>query len=133
LERRFFVGDESLGYKVAICQRDVAIYGAVLLTGLLFVFVRRRARSPGLKIYALFLIPIALDGFTQLFGLRTSNWWLRTLTGALFGGASVWLAFPYIEEAFRDVLRTENLRRRQRALAAAAALQNYNPDQASKD
>lgn len=133
LERRFFVGDESLGYKVAICQRDVAIYGAVLLTGLLFVFVRRRARSPGLKIYALFLIPIALDGFTQLFGLRTSNWWLRTLTGALFGGASVWLAFPYIEEAFRDVLRTESLRRRQRALAAANALQNYSPDQATKD
>ncbi|MEZ4637477.1 MAG: hypothetical protein R2856_21420 [Caldilineaceae bacterium] len=29
------------------------------------------------------------------------------VTGALFGAASVWLAFPYLEEAFRDVLRTE--------------------------
>ncbi len=27
-----------------------------------------------------------------MIGLRTCNWWLRTLTGALFGGASVWLA-----------------------------------------
>lgn len=127
LERRFFVGDATLGYKVAICQRDVAIYGAVLLTGLLFVFVRRRARSPGLKIYALFLIPIALDGFTQLFGLRTSNWWLRTFTGGLFGAASVWLAFPYLEEAFRDVIHTETARKRRQATAQATA-QNYTPD-----
>ncbi len=119
LQRRFFVGDEMLGYKVAICQRDVAIYGAVLLTGLLFALVRRRARSPGLKIYALFLIPIALDGFTQLFGLRTSNWWLRTVTGALFGGASVWLAYPYLEEAFNDVIRTETARRRRRMVSEA--------------
>lgn len=114
LQRRYFVGDEMLGYKVAICQRDVAIYGAVVLAGLLFGLLRHRVQSPGLKIYALLLIPIALDGGTQLIGLRTSNWWLRSLTGALFGGASVWLAYPYLEDAMRGVIESETARRRQR-------------------
>ena len=106
-ERRLFTGNPTIGYKTALCQRDMAIYGTVLLGGLLFGLVRRRARAPSVKVYLLFLIPIALDGFTQLFGLRMSNWWLRTATGALFGGASVWLAYPYLEEAMNAVIQTE--------------------------
>ena len=112
LQRRAFRGNEVSGYKIAICQRDVAIYGSVVLAGLLFGLLRTRIRAPSLKIYLLFLIPIALDGLTQLFGLRQSNWWLRTLTGALFGGASVWLAYPYLEEAMRDVVQSEEMRLR---------------------
>ena len=54
--------------------------------------------------YALFLVPLALDGGSQLLGLRESNWMLRTLSGALFGLATVWLAYPYVEEAMTDVL-----------------------------
>lgn len=111
-QRRAFRGNESAGYKVAVCQRDVAIYGSVVLAGLLFGILRRGVRGIGLKIYLLLLIPIALDGLSQLFGLRESNWWLRTVTGALFGGASVWLAYPYIEAAMRDVVRSEEMRLR---------------------
>jgi len=110
-ERRTFVGDPATGYKMALCQRDIAIYGSVLLFGLLFGLVRRRLQPPSVKVYLLFLIPIALDGFTQLFGLRLSNWWLRTFTGAIFGGASVWLAYPYLEEAMNGVIQTELGRR----------------------
>ena len=109
-QRRAFRGNEVSGYKIAICQRDVAIYGSVALAGLLFGLLRRRVRAPSLKVYLLFLIPMALDGFSQLFGLRESNWWLRTATGALFGGASVWLAYPYLEAAMRDVIRSEEMR-----------------------
>lgn len=111
-QRRAFRGNESAGFKVAVCQRDVAIYGSVVLAGLLFGMLRGRVRGIGLKIYLLLLIPIALDGLSQLFGLRESNWWLRTVTGALFGGASVWLAYPYIEAAMRDVVRSEEMRLR---------------------
>ncbi|MBI3959835.1 MAG: DUF2085 domain-containing protein [Chloroflexi bacterium] len=110
-ERRTFTGNLTTGYKTALCQRDIAIYGSVLLGGLLFGLLRRRLRPPSVKVYILFLIPIALDGFTQLFGLRMSNWWLRTVTGALFGGASVWLAYPYLEEAMNGVIQVENARR----------------------
>ena len=109
-QRRAFRGNEVNGYKIAICQRDVAIYGSVVMAGLLFGLLRRRVRAPSLKVYLLFLIPMALDGFSQLFGLRESNWWLRTATGALFGGASVWLAYPYLEAAMRDVIRSEEIR-----------------------
>ena len=110
--RRAFRGDEVSGYKIAVCQRDVAIYGSVALAGLLFALLRGRARAPSLKVYLLLLIPMALDGLTQLFGMRESNWWLRSVTGALFGGASVWLAYPYLEAAMRDVIRAEEMRLR---------------------
>ena len=36
-------------------------------------------------------------------GLGSFNSWMRLLTGALFGIASVWLAFPYAEAAFFEV------------------------------
>ncbi len=113
LERRRFVGDETLGWKVALCERDVAIYGSMIVAGLLFGLFRRRVPKLPVKIYLLFLIPIAVDGLTQLFGLRTSSWWLRTLTGALFGMATVWLAYPYVQESMdqtrRDTERKLNL------------------------
>jgi uncharacterized membrane protein len=108
---RSFIGSPEIGWKVALCQRDVAIYASVFLTGLLYGLVRHRVRKLPFKIYILFVIPIAVDGLTQLFGWRESNWWLRTLTGALFGFASVWFAYPYLEEAMQDVLDEEFLPR----------------------
>jgi uncharacterized membrane protein len=110
LTQRQFVGNSETGFKVAICQRDVAIYGSVLAAGLLFAFVRRHLRILPLRWYLLFLAPIAVDGLTQLFGWRQSDWLLRTVTGALFGIASVWLAYPYIDDAMQDVVETEEQR-----------------------
>ncbi len=112
-EQRAFIGNEEIGWKVALCERDVAIYAAVFVTGLLFALVRDRLRPLPFKIYVLFLIPIGIDGFTQLFGWRESNWWLRTVTGVLFGFASVWLAYPYVEDAMLDVIDDEMVRRQQ--------------------
>ncbi len=40
---------------------------------------------------------MAVDGFTQLVGWRESTVELRTLTGALFGAASVWLIYPRVD------------------------------------
>lgn len=109
---RGFIGNLTTGYKVALCQRDLAIYGSVVLAGLLFAVVRRHTRitAPSLKVYALFLLPIALDGGSALIGLRDSNWWLRTVTGAIFGVASVWLAYPYVDDAMVEVIEVETAR-----------------------
>jgi uncharacterized membrane protein len=110
-QAREFVGDAQLGYKVALCERDIAIYGAVLLGGLLYALVRARAPRLGFAAFAVIsVMPIAIDGFSQLlsqppFNLlpyRESTWYLRTLTGALFGLGLAWLAYPSIDESMQE-------------------------------
>lgn len=112
LQARQFIGDETTGYKVALCERDVAIYFGLLLFGL--VFGLTKCRIPPLH-WALWLFiglgPIGLDGFSQLFSqfelpwlsqllaYRESTPFLRVLTGTLFGLSTAWFAYPYIEES----------------------------------
>lgn len=105
-------GTAEAGFKTALCQRDLAIYGSILLSGLLFAALRRGLKGRDGKLpklplwlYGLLLLPILIDGGTQLLGLRESDWMLRLLTGAIFGSATVWLAYPYVEEAMTDVAR----------------------------
>jgi uncharacterized membrane protein len=107
-----YTGNQQIGYKVAICERDVAIYGSILVGGLIFGAVRRwRTRSgrqaPRLSIkgYLVLLVPMVIDGATQLLGLRESTWELRLITGMLFGLATVWLAYPYVDEAMQDSIK----------------------------
>jgi uncharacterized membrane protein len=103
-----YIGDATIGYKVALCQRDVATYGTILLAGLVFGLVRRRLKPLPIWAFVLSLVPMGIDGLTQLFGLRESTWQLRIITGALFGLASIWLAYPYLEEGMRDIRDTVN-------------------------
>ena len=105
-----FLGSPELGYKVAFCQRDVAIYLTVLLAGLAYGLLRGRARPLGLAAYALLILPMAVDGFTQLFGWRESTVELRTLTGVLFGLASVWLVYPRVDAALAGMRPLERPR-----------------------
>jgi len=98
-----YVGNPQIGFKLAVCERDTAIYGMIFLGGLLFNKVRRHLKPLSIKGFGLFCLPMAIDGFGQLFGLWESTWWSRVGTGALFGLACVWLAFPYLEEGMREV------------------------------
>ena len=116
---RAFVGNETMGWKVASCERDVAIYGVMLLVGLLFTVpaIRNRVKPlPWLAYGLIGIAPIALDGFSQLFsqlpqGIFLFDWipyrestpFLRSLTGGLFGLANAWLAFPYIRQSAQEV------------------------------
>ena len=125
LAARAFLGNEVVGYKTALCQRDMAIYGAMLLFGILFAITGRKWKS--FPIWAWLLVgvmPIALDGFSQLlsqwaampefsflqpiFGwlpYRESTPFLRTLTGFLFGFTTAWFGYPLVEEAMADTRR----------------------------
>jgi uncharacterized membrane protein len=94
-----FVGNPDMGWKTAICERDMAIYLGLLLVGL--VFARRRDLHPsGFAVYGVLILPMAMDGFTQLFGWRESTWELRVATGLLFGLASAWLVLPRMDASF---------------------------------
>lgn len=128
---RNFVGNEQMGYKMALCERDIAIYGFILVGGLLFGMLRYRLKVPSLP-FVLFVIlglgPIALDGFSQLFSywatpsdgsqasgllsqiqnllpLRESAPSMRVLTGGLFGLMLVWFAYPQIESGMKSTER----------------------------
>ena len=107
LLRRRYIGDSEHGWKVAICQRDVAIYGSMLAAGLLFALANFRFPHLSWKLYLLFLIPMALDGGSQLVGLRSATWWTRTFTGVLFGVATIWLLYPYLGDSMKGVGRKE--------------------------
>ena len=108
---RNFIGNEVVGYKVALCQRDVAIYGAILLFGLLYPLVKDRL--PDLPWYLwimLGIVPVGLDGLSQLisqppfnFGVfRESTPLLRLLSGGLFGFATAWFGYPMVDETMKD-------------------------------
>jgi uncharacterized membrane protein len=104
------IGNEHVGWKVAFCERDVAIYGAIFLSGLVYAVVRDRLkiRPMRFRYFVLFLIPMGIDGVLQLFGFYESNWLLRTITGAIFGVGAVFFAYPYLEDGFADVRSTIN-------------------------
>lgn len=93
------------GHQMAMDQRMTAIFGASVLAGLVFGVVRQRATPLNWRLYLLLILPMAIDGTTQLFGWRHSNWELRTLTGGLFGAATIWLAYPYLELSARRTRR----------------------------
>ena len=96
-----FQGSPELGYKVAFCARNVAIYAAVLAGGLAYARRRESVRGISFPAYLALIAPMALDGLTQLTGWRESTWELRTATGALFGLANVWLLYPRIDATLR--------------------------------
>ncbi len=104
------IGNETVGWKMAFCERDTAIYGAMLITGLVYGLIRRRLGRWQMKFryFVLFLVPMGLDGTLQLLGFYESNWLLRGITGAIFGVGAVLFAYPYLEAGFADVRRTIN-------------------------
>ncbi len=104
LKRRAFVGNPVIGYKFALCERDFAIFSSILLAGLAFALVRNRLEPLSFTAFLILCVPIAVDGLTQLFGLRESTPPGRVFSGSLFGVALVWVLYPRIEAAFREAM-----------------------------
>lgn len=102
------IGNETVGWKVGFCQRDVAIYGSIFVTGLIYALTRRwwGGWKMPFRYYLLFLVPMGVDGVLQLLGVYESTWVMRTITGTIFGVGSVLFAYPYLEEGFADVRRS---------------------------
>ncbi len=103
-----------VGYKFANDTRDYAIYLPWLLTMFAypFIFGRGRVEMPSWKWFALAILPLAIDGFTQLlagkfgnpafywlyypFGLPESTNLIRLVTGAIAGIAVGTYTVPLI-------------------------------------
>lgn len=119
---RAFLGNETMGYKTALCQRDIAIYGMILVFGVLFSLSGRKIKPLPWYLWILLgLGPIGLDGFSQLLSqtglaifswipLRESTPLFRVVTGGLFGLMSAWFGFPYLEESIKENRREMHLK-----------------------
>lgn len=90
---RKFTGDPTMGWKVAWSDRMVFMYTTLIFWGLLFWLLRKRIRPLPWWALFLFLIPMAMDGFSHMIsdfgagiglGFRDSNAWLATLTNNAF-------------------------------------------------
>ncbi len=102
------VGNEQMGYKIALCQRDLAIFSSILLFILIYACFGKRIKPLSWWVWLLLaVIPIGLDGTSQLISqmrltwlsclaLRESTPFLRLLTGFLFGFLSAWFIIPNI-------------------------------------
>jgi uncharacterized membrane protein len=114
-QARQFTGNETVGYKMALCERDMAIYGAIVLFGLVYAATGRRIKPLHWVLWILIgMAPIGLDGFSQLFSQMNWPWlasivpyrestpFLRVLTGGLFGLTTAWFAYPYMEESMAE-------------------------------
>jgi uncharacterized membrane protein len=99
-ERTIFIG----GFPMAVCARCFAL-GAGIVSGAAIAGPICR-RFPSIKVPVILVVlaalPMALDGFTQLFGFRESTNTLRVLTGLLLGGMTSFWAVPIVHEAFRE-------------------------------
>jgi len=133
-DARAFIGNKKLGYKVAFCERDVAMWGSILLFGLLYAITKRKI--PPLPWYLWILIgwlPIGVDGFSQIISqlpnspipYRESTPLLRTITGFLFGFTTAWFGYPLIEEAMRE--NRSYLAAKIARLRAISGEENLNP------
>ena len=131
---RRYVGDETVGYKTALCERDIGIYVGIFIAGLVYAFVRNRRSVKPLPLkfwFLLGIVPIALDGGTQLisqlgvfpFPARESTPFLRTATGLLFGAMNIWMAYPHVDQAMKETHTTT---------AAKIAVAEQRSEQASE-
>jgi uncharacterized membrane protein len=132
LQARQFTGNEVVGYKMALCERDIAIYSGMFLFGLVYSLMKRRMKPLHWMLWVLIgMGPIGLDGFSQLFSqmnwaflasilpYRESTPFLRVFTGLLFGITTAWFAYPYMEESFNET--------RQFFIKKFAAINKINP------
>ncbi len=85
---RGFIGNSSMGWKVAWSDRMVSFYTSVWFFAVLWWPFRRKIKPISWWTFTLLLLPIAIDGITHAisdlagigWGFRDSNQWLAVLT-----------------------------------------------------
>jgi uncharacterized membrane protein len=94
------------GYKFPVCARCVAIYLSMLVGLILLPFIMKIGSEdwPNKWILVAACVPIAIDGFTQLFGWRESTDFLRLVTGAIVGVVLPFYILPMLNSIFAMVM-----------------------------
>ncbi|HHN82026.1 MAG TPA: DUF2085 domain-containing protein [Methanomicrobia archaeon] len=100
LERTMVV----MGEPMAVCARCFGIYAGFLLGTVLYpLYARLEKRGPpDIRHVLVAVLPLAIDGGTQLLGLRESTNVIRLLTGGLFGIVFVQYFIPLVAARLAD-------------------------------
>jgi uncharacterized membrane protein len=93
-----------LGHQLGLCARNFSIYSSMFIGSLIFTLSKKRLPGIPWWLWVLMILPMALDGTTQMFGWRESTWILRVVTGTLFGLGSVWFVLPLIHKTLLEDL-----------------------------
>jgi len=85
---------------MGVCARCTGIYIGMLILTILYPLAKRlNDNSTPSKYYLIAsMIPMALDGGTQLLGMRESFNELRFITGFIFGGALIFYLIPVFNQ-----------------------------------
>jgi len=89
---RQFVGNETMGWKIAWSDRMISFYTSVWFFAVLWYPYRRKIKSLSWWGFVFLLLPIALDGGTHMLsdftgigqGFRYTNQWLAVLTNNVY-------------------------------------------------
>ena len=92
---RQFIGNETMGWKIAWSDRMISFYSSVWFFAILWYPVRRRVQPLPWWILLFFLSPMILDGITHAIsdfagigqGFRDTNVWLAVLTNNSFAAS----------------------------------------------
>ncbi|MBI5227289.1 DUF2085 domain-containing protein [Candidatus Micrarchaeota archaeon] len=109
LQTKAIQSPDVVGYKIPVCSRDVGIYGAMLLAGIAYPFLRRLEET---KVWptsylVLAIVPLGVDGTVQLlselgllpFVYESTNE-IRLLTGVIAGVALSFYAIAILMNMF---------------------------------
>lgn len=114
----WFIAGEKMGFE----HRETAMFTAAAIAGPLYVLATRRGfKQLNGKVTLLLIIPILYDVFSQVFGLRDSTGFWRSVTGALAVFAIAGWLYPLIDTDFQKALATirrKQARREREALVA---------------
>ena len=93
------------GFQIANCTRDLGIFAAFFVATLVFPFLKKLddENIPPKWILFAALVPVGLDGLTQLVGLRQSTNTLRMLTGAIAGIVLPFYIIPMLNAVAKNV------------------------------
>jgi len=89
---RKFIGNETMGWKVAWSDRMVSFYTSIWVFAALWYPIRRKIKTLSWLGFILLLLPLIIDGGTHMLsdfagigqGFRDTNQWLVIMTNSLF-------------------------------------------------
>lgn len=94
------------GHQTGLCVHCLAIYSSLFAGSLFFALSKKRLRGIPWWAMVLLALPLAYDGFSQMFGLRESTWEIRLVTGVLFGLGAALFSLPLIQKGFQEAMST---------------------------